>query len=221
MKNKFILPLGIYVVVSSLSALLVLTNYIIGLAVFVIELILAILIYKCFTNIDKKIKHEQDSSIFRLKLLESYSINHSLEYSLDSLQAYMKDSSLDFEFKDILLDHSLLNRLASNFNSQAVEKLFNENKLGNIEQCIKLEREYLDKLDRNNYISKIITNLYQLSILLGIVLSIRIIFGDELLNYNSLVFISVFLLALILPMILICVSSIRKEKELWNLILKR
>lgn len=214
MKNKFILPLGIYVVVSSLSALLVLTNYIIGLAVFVIELILAILIYKCFTNIDKKIKHEQDSSIFRLKLLESYSINHSLEYSLDSLQAYMKDSSLDFEFKDILLDHSLLNRLASNFNSQAVEKLFNENKLGNIEQCIKLEREYLDKLDRNNYISKIITNLYQLSILLGIVLSIRIIFGDELLNYNSLVFISVFLLALILPMILICVSSIRKEKEL-------
>ncbi len=214
MKNKFILPLGIYVVVSSLSALLVLTNYIIGLAVFVIELILAILIYKCFTNIDKKIKHEQDSSIFRLKLLESYSINHSLEYSLDSLQAYMKDSSLDFEFKDILLDHSLLNRLASNFNSQAVEKLFNENKLGNIEQCIKLEREYLDKLDRNNYISKIITNLYQLSILLGIVLSIRIIFGDELLNYNSLVFISVFLLVLILPMILICVSSIRKEKEL-------
>lgn len=214
MKNKFILPLGIYVVISSLSALLVLTNYIIGLAVFVIELILAILIYKCFTNIDKKIKHEQDSSIFRLKLLESYSINHSLEYSLDSLQAYMKDSSLDFEFKDILLDHSLLNRLASNFNSQAVEKLFNENKLVNIEQCIKLEREYLDKLDRNNYISKIITNLYQLSILLGIVLSIRIIFGDELLNYNSLVFISVFLLVLILPMILICVSSIRKEKEL-------
>lgn len=214
MKNKFILPLGIYVVVSSLSALLVLTNYIIGLAVFVIELILAILIYKCFTNIDKKIKHEQDSSIFRLKLLENYSINHSLEYSLDSLQAYMKDSSLDFEFKDILLDHSLLNRLASNFNSQAVEKLFNENKLGNIEQCIKLEREYLDKLDRNNYISKIITNLYQSSILLGIVLSIRIIFGDELLNYNSLVFISAFLLVLILPMILICVSSIRKEKEL-------
>lgn len=214
MKNKFILPLGIYVVVSSLSALLVLTNYIIGLAVFVIELILAILIYKCFTNIDKKIKHEQDSSIFRLKLLENYSINYSLEYSLDSLQAYMKDSSLDFEFKDILLDHSLLNRLASNFNSQAVEKLFNENKLGNIEQCIKLEREYLDKLDRNNYISKIITNLYQSSILLGIVLSIRIIFGDELLNYNSLVFISVFLLVLILPMILICVSSIRKEKEL-------
>lgn len=201
MKYKKIYPLIIYLVVSSVAILFVTSNYLYSLVYFLISGLIVFLNCKYILEINEKYNLVKKSSMYRLYYLEEYVITKDVQTSINKANSKIEDPNFNLDYDQLIQDKTKLNVLAKGINSKAVELTIYENKKTSYKDNIQFEKDFLSSLDQKDYVSKFNKNICQLTLFIMVILLIRLLFGNQVINYSKLSFVCVYIFVSIFPLI--------------------
>ena len=202
MKYKKIYPLIIYLIVSSVTILFVTSNYLYTLIYFIVSGILVFFDIKFLLEIDNKFSLVKKSSMYRLYYFEEYVITHDVYSSIQKANSKIEDKAYQLDYDQLIMDKTKLNVLSKGINSRALEVSIYENKKVSYKDNIQFEKEFLSNLDNNDYVSKFNKCILQFSLFILVVLLIRLLFGNQIIDYSKLSFAGVYIFVSLFPLIL-------------------
>lgn len=202
MKYKKIYPLIIYLIVSSVTILFVTSNYLYTLIYFIVSGILVFFDIKFLLEIDNKFSLVKKSSMYRLYYFEEYVITHDVYSSIQKANSKIEDKAYQLDYDQLINDKTKLNVLSKGINSRALEVSIYENKKVSYKDNIQFEKEFLSNLDNNDYVSKFNKCILQFSLFILAVLLIRLLFGNQIIDYSKLSFAGVYIFVSLFPLIL-------------------
>lgn len=202
MKYKKIYPLIIYLIVSSVTILFVTSNYLYTLFYFIVSGILVFFDIKFLLEIDNKFSLVKKSSMYRLYYFEEYVITHDVYSSIQKANSKIEDKAYQLDYDQLINDKTKLNVLSKGINSRALEVSIYENKKVSYKDNIQFEKEFLSNLDNDDYVSKFNKCILQFSLFILAVLLIRLLFGNQIIDYSKLSFAGVYIFVSLFPLIL-------------------
>lgn len=201
MKYKIIYPLIIYLVVSSVAVLFVTSKYLYTLIYFVVSGVIVFLSSKFLLEINEKFNLVKKSSLYRLYYLEEYAIASDVQASINKANSKIEDSNFNLDYDQLIQDKTKLNVLAKGINTKSMELSIYENKKISLKDNIQFEKDFLSSLDKKDYASKFNKNIKQLTLFIMVILLIRILFGNQVINYSKLSFVCVYIFVSLFPLI--------------------
>ena len=201
MKYKIIYPLIIYLVVSSVAVLFVTSKYLYTLIYFVVSGIIVFLSSKFLLEINEKFNLAKKSSLYRLYYLEEYAIASDVQASINKANSKIEDSNFNLDYDQLIQDKTKLNVLAKGVNTKSMELSIYGNKKISLKDNIQFEKDFLTSLDQKDYASKFNKNIKQLTLFIMVILLIRILFGNQVINYSKLSFVCVYIFVSLFPLI--------------------
>ncbi len=201
MKYKIIYPLIIYLVVSSVAVLFVTSKYLYTLIYFVVSGIIVFLSSKFLLEINEKFNLAKKSSLYRLYYLEEYAIASDVQASINKANSKIEDSNFNLDYDQLIQDKTKLNVLAKGINTKSMELSIYGNKKISLKDNIQFEKDFLTSLDQKDYASKFNKNIKQLTLFIMVILLIRILFGNQVINYSKLSFVCVYIFVSLFPLI--------------------
>ena len=201
MKYKIIYPLIIYLVVSSVAVLFVTSKYLYTLIYFVVSGIIVFLSSKFLLEINEKFNLVKKSSLYRLYYLEEYAIASDVQASINKANSKIEDSNFNLDYDQLIQDKTKLNVLAKGINTKSMELSIYGNKKISLKDNIQFEKDFLTSLDQKDYASKFNKNIKQLTLFIMVILLIRILFGNQVINYSKLSFVCVYIFVSLFPLI--------------------
>lgn len=201
MKYKIIYPLIIYLVVSSVAVLFVTSKYLYTLIYFVVSGIIVFLSSKFLLEINEKFNLVKKSSLYRLYYLEEYAIASDVQASINKANSKIEDSNFNLDYDQLIQDKTKLNVLAKGVNTKSMELSIYGNKKISLKDNIQFEKDFLTSLDQKDYASKFNKNIKQLTLFIMVILLIRILFGNQVINYSKLSFVCVYIFVSLFPLI--------------------
>lgn len=202
MKYKKIYPLIIYLIASSVTILFVTSNYLYTLIYFTVSGILVFFDIKFLLEIDNKFSLVKKSSMYRLYYFEEYVITHDVYSSIQKANSKIEDKAYQLDYDQLINDKTKLNVLSKGINSRALEVSIYENKKVSYKDNIQFEKEFLSNLDNDDYVSKFNKCILQCSLFILVVLLIRLLFGNQIIDYSKLSFAGVYIFVSLFPLIL-------------------
>ena len=201
MKYKIIYPLIIYLVISSVAVLFVTSKYLYTLIYFVVSGIIVFLSSKFLLEINEKFNLAKKSSLYRLYYLEEYAIASDVQASINKANSKIEDSNFNLDYDQLIQDKTKLNVLAKGVNTKSMELSIYGNKKISLKDNIQFEKDFLTSLDQKDYASKFNKNIKQLTLFIMVILLIRILFGNQVINYSKLSFVCVYIFVSLFPLI--------------------
>lgn len=201
MKYKIIYPLIVYLVVSSVAVLFVTSKYLYTLIYFVVSGVIVFLSSKFLLEINEKFNLAKKSSLYRLYYLEEYAIASDVQASINKANSKIEDSNFNLDYDQLIQDKTKLNVLAKGINTKSMELSIYGNKKNSLKDNIQFEKDFLSSLDQKDYASKFNKNIKQLTLFIMVILLIRILFGNQVINYSKLSFVCVYIFVSLFPLI--------------------
>ena len=201
MKYKIIYPLIVYLVVSSVAVLFVTSKYLYTLIYFVVSGVIVFLSSKFLLEINEKFNLVKKSSLYRLYYLEEYAIASDVQASINKANSKIEDSNFNLDYDQLIQDKTKLNVLAKGVNTKSMELSIYGNKKISLKDNIQFEKDFLTSLDQKDYASKFNKNIKQLTLFIMVILLIRILFGNQVINYSKLSFVCVYIFVSLFPLI--------------------
>lgn len=201
MKYKIIYPLIVYLVVSSVAVLFVTSKYLYTLIYFVVSGVIVFLSSKFLLEINEKFNLVKKSSLYRLYYLEEYAIASDVQASINKANSKIEDSNFNLDYDQLIQDKTKLNVLAKGINTKSIELSIYGNKKISLKDNIQFEKDFLSSLDQKDYASKFNKNIKQLTLFIMVILLIRILFGNQVINYSKLSFVCVYIFVSLFPLI--------------------
>ena len=201
MKYKIIYPLIVYLVVSSVAVLFVTSKYLYTLIYFVVSGVIVFLSSKFLLEINEKFNLAKKSSLYRLYYLEEYAIASDVQASINKANSKIEDSNFNLYYDQLIQDKTKLNVLAKGVNTKSMELSIYGNKKISLKDNIQFEKDFLTSLDQKDYASKFNKNIKQLTLFIMVILLIRILFGNQVINYSKLSFVCVYIFVSLFPLI--------------------
>ena len=201
MKYKIIYPLIVYLVVSSVAVLFVTSKYLYTLIYFVVSGVIVFLSSKFLLEINEKFNLVKKSSLYRLYYLEEYAIASDVQASINKANSKIEDSNFNLDYDQLIQDKTKLNVLAKGINTKSMELSIYGNKKISLKDNIQFEKDFLTSLDQKDYASKFNKNIKQLTLFIMVILLIRILFGNQVINYSKLSFVCVYIFVSLFPLI--------------------
>ena len=201
MKYKIIYPLIVYLVVSSVAVLFVTSKYLYTLIYFVVSGVIVFLSSKFLLEINEKFNLAKKSSLYRLYYLEEYAIASDVQASINKANSKIEDSNFNLDYDQLIQDKTKLNVLAKGINTKSIELSIYGNKKISLKDNIQFEKDFLSSLDQKDYASKFNKNIKQLTLFIMVILLIRILFGNQVINYSKLSFVCVYIFVSLFPLI--------------------
>lgn len=217
MKNKYLYTLIFYFIVSNLTCVFIASNYLIDLVYIIVNGVISFIVFKVINDINEKYLYKKYSSLFRLTYFEELSQNHNINSAILKANSKMEIDKLKLDYMQIVNDKTLLSKYTKSYTSKAMELTLLEGVKTSLKDVIRIEKEEYEKIEKEDYLNKYNKILLDSGILIGIVLLVRILFGNQIIKYTSYIFILMYMITSLFPLILGLIFFNLKRKDTYEI----
>ncbi len=214
MKNKCLYTLIFYFVVSNLTCIFIAANYLIDLIYIIINGVLSFVLFKLLNDLNEKYLYKKYSSLFRLTYFEELASTHDVNAAILKANSKMEIDKLKLDYSQVVNDKTILSKYNKSYSSKLMEMTILEDMKVSLKDVIKIESEEYKKLENEDYLNKYLKVLLDSGILIMIVLLVRVLFGNQIVQYSSYLFIFMYVFTSLFPLILgLIYFSLRKKEH--------